>query len=106
LMDWDKELGIDDSLYRPESYALFDRAAQSCPSMRKDDLSYDVELRAVVEYKKSLTEHAYAALPPNLSNDAPRRNHYDTELVTLEFLEVTAVCKKGSYGVGADTLPK
>lgn len=94
LMDWDKELGIDESSYRPESYDLFDQAAMGCPRVRKDDLTYDVELRAVVEYKKNLTEHAYAVLPPNLLGHAPRRNHYDIELVVLEILKATAVCRK------------
>jgi len=58
------------------------------------ELSFEAEFRAVVEYKKGLTERAYAALPPNLANDKPRRTHYDTELVLLEFLKVTAICRR------------
>jgi hypothetical protein len=93
LVDWDKELRIDESLYHLESYDLLDKAAAKCSGIRKDELSFEAEFRAVVEYKKGLTERSYAALPPNLSNDKPHRTHYDTELVLLEFLKVTAICK-------------
>jgi hypothetical protein len=94
LMDWDKELGIDESLNRPESEDLLGRAAKRCPGIPKDELSFDAEFRAVVEYKKDLTERAYQALPPNLSAEKPRRTHYDVELVLLEFFKVTAVCRR------------
>jgi hypothetical protein len=94
LVDWDKELGIDESLNRPESEDLLERAANRCPGIPKDELSFDAEFRAVVEYRRDLTERAYAVLPPNLSTEKPRRTHYDTELVFLEMLKVTALCRR------------
>lgn len=94
LLDWDKELGIDESLNRPASEALIQQAADRCPGVPQDHLSFDAEFRAVVEYRKGLTRRAYAALPPNLSSEKPRRTHYDTELVVLEFLKVTSICKR------------
>jgi hypothetical protein len=94
LVEWDEELGIDKSLYRPESEKILVTAANRCPGTLKNELSYDVEFRAVVEYKKNLTEHAYATLPPNLSAMAPRKTHYDIELVPLEYFKATAICKR------------
>jgi hypothetical protein len=94
LVDWDKELGIDESLNRPQSEGLLESAANGCLGAPKDELSYDALFRAVVEYGKDLTDRAYAALPPNLSAEKPHRTHYDTELVFLEFLKVTAICKR------------
>jgi hypothetical protein len=94
LIDWDKDLGIDESLHHLESYDLIGRAATRCLGIPKDELSFEAEFRAVVEYRKGLTERAYAALPPNLSSDKPRRSHYDVELVLLEFLKVTPVCRR------------
>jgi len=94
LTDWDRDMGIDESLYRPESETLLERAAKRCPGVSKDDVSFDAEFRAVVEYRKGLTERAYAALPPNLSAEKPHRNHYDTELVFLELLKAGPVCRK------------
>ena len=58
LVDWDKELGIDESLNRPESEGLLEKAANRCPGIPKDELSFDAEFRAVVEYRKHLTERA------------------------------------------------
>jgi hypothetical protein len=94
LVDWDRELGIDESLHRLESYDLLEKAAMKCSGILKGELNYEAEFRAAVEYRKGLTERAYAALPPSLSDDKPRRSHYDTELVLLEFLKVTAICKR------------
>jgi len=94
LVEWDMELGIAESLHRPESYDLIEGGASKCPGIAKDELSFDAEFRAVVEHRKGLTERAYASPPPSLSPSMPRRTHYDTELVILEFLRVTGICKK------------
>ena len=101
LLDWDSELGIDESPRRLESYDLIESAARQCSGPAKTELSFDTEFRAVVEYRHSLTERAYAALPPSLSQDVPKRSRYETELVILEFIKVTAVCGKyrGRFGL-------
>ncbi len=94
LLDWDEEFGVDEGLYRPESYDLLDRAARQCLSVSPNDITYDVQMRAVVEYKKALTERAYSALSPNLANELPPLEHHDVELVVLEIVRATAVCRK------------
>lgn len=94
LLAWDKELGIDESLYRPSSEDLLTKAAARCGGITQDELSFDVNFRAVVEYRKGLTERAYSALPPALSAEKPRRTRYDIELVLLEVLKATAICHK------------
>jgi hypothetical protein len=94
LVDWDEELGIDGSLHRPESYDLIDGEARKCPGTPKDELSFEAEFRGIVEYRKGLTERAYKSLPPSLAPEAPRRTHYGTELVILEFLKVTGICRR------------
>ena len=93
LVDWDKELGVDEKLNRPESEDILKQAAKKCAVGAVDELSFDAQFRAVVEYRKDLTERAYAALPPNLQVQKPRRIHYDVELVFLELLKATAICK-------------
>jgi hypothetical protein len=94
LVDWDKELGIDESLYRPEkSDRLLAKAASRCAGPTQDDIVFDTIFRAVVEFGKGLTKRAYAALPPNLAHLRPHIANYDVELVFLEVLKTTAVCR-------------
>ena len=93
-MDWDKAFGIPESLYHPDSDDLLSQAAKQCAGINEDKLSYATEFRAVVEYRKGLTGQAYASLPPNLVGEKPSRTHYDIELVVLEILKATAVCKR------------
>jgi len=94
LVDWGKDLEIDESLYKPESERRLEEMASRCPAIPKGQVSFDAEFRAVVEYKKGLTARAYAALPPNLIRERPRRTDYTVEFVFLELLKAKAVCKE------------
>lgn len=93
LLDWDPSLGVNKSLYKPESYELIESAARKCEAVA-ERAELETVFKAAIFYKRDLIERAYEALPPGVREDAPRRRHYDTELVILEVLNATAVCGK------------
>jgi hypothetical protein len=93
LVDWEKELGGDASLYRPESYSLLETAAKACPRFSKADLGFQVEVKGIVEYKKGLFTRATEVFPPSFPAEAARKIHYDVELAVLEFVKVSPDCR-------------
>ena len=90
LVDWDKELGIDESLYQPKSYNLLDIAAKACPNVSRQNLAFRVQVRCIVEYRKRLFARAAKTFPPGFAT--ARSANYDTELVVLEILKADAEC--------------
>jgi hypothetical protein len=94
LIDWDKELGIDESLYRPQSYDLLEKAAKTCGAAPQNNLTFEVVVKGVVEYGKKLVARAAQTLPSQFQTADVRKFEYGTELVLLEFLRAKPICRQ------------
>ena len=93
LVEWDKDLGIDEALYRPASDDLLERAAKACPTARESSTNYRVQVRGVVMYKKNFIQ-GVSKLMPSLFPLPSARYNYDVELVVLEIMKAKAECQK------------
>jgi hypothetical protein len=92
LLDWDTDLGISESAYHPESYDLLDGASGACPAGTERDLTFEVEVRGVLKYKKRLVAHVLELVPPPLASGKAHVPAYDMEMVVLQFLTAKAHC--------------
>ncbi len=87
MIEWSPDLGIEEGLYKPESFGILDRAKPGPGS----GAPLDVTIRASVEYMKNL----FAKLPPVIPDDpqteAARASRYKVELIILEIIKVQSV---------------
>lgn len=87
MIEWSPEMGIEESLYKPDSFGILDRAKPGAGS----SAPVDVTIRAMVEYKKNLFARLPPAIPESPQTEAMRGSRYKVELVVLEIVKVEGV---------------
>jgi len=92
LLSWDRELGIDETLHRPESYEKLEKLSEACQGKMGKRVRFDATFRAVVEYQRDLIRQAFGGGLPHAELALPSPRHYDVELVLLEIVKARADC--------------